>query len=384
MSDYIQPLSKSDESKIMRGIEQAIGYTNNDGMTPSAAIAKVASAGDYGPEKIARMVEAFNESKSVFMLSKLAEDNRADSFPLANTQEVLGLVYKEADTPADSSTKGLSTLNLSQMFNIKKEASEKKEPVKSARGEEFVVAHQQKEAQAACVTAERNEQDVRIEKMAVELSVGELADHMRPLTDKELKKVARVTVNRYGVKGQQLMGIMGAKLDRGIPELSKTANAVVLPLQEPYITISKTMEKLSTYNEVVKKKAELDKQAALSDVVNSIAPFGMDEILSDGAQEAKEIPQPNALDVLDPNIEARLKSLKANQEFTNLLTDKFVQNYDVQDVAEAYNAAVQMAPNLQGSSRDAILTTIVRKNLAQGNIHDVAEASQVTKLNKDL
>jgi hypothetical protein len=89
----IKQLSKEKEDEVVDSIKTAIGYTN-DGMSPSEAIQKVASAKKFNPELTKRMVEVFNNSKTLAMFKDAGFD-RTTSFPIADAQVILNNMYPD-------------------------------------------------------------------------------------------------------------------------------------------------------------------------------------------------------------------------------------------------------------------------------------------------
>jgi len=64
----ISKLSTAQERKVMRGIDKAISHTRK-GISPNKAMIKVARELDFTPEITKRACEAFNKSKSVYVMT---------------------------------------------------------------------------------------------------------------------------------------------------------------------------------------------------------------------------------------------------------------------------------------------------------------------------
>jgi|GEM_PF-6300106 len=104
----MKDMPKATEQKIVEALEKAVKMAN-DGSTPDDALTKVANDYEFQPEIIKRMVEAFNVSKTLSHLKHANEDTRADTFPIASIENILGALYPaEPETPA---TKAASALN---------------------------------------------------------------------------------------------------------------------------------------------------------------------------------------------------------------------------------------------------------------------------------
>ena len=90
----VDMLSHKQERQLVGAMKSAIADVAS-GVDPNKAIAKHASDNNFGPELAARMVEAFNTSKTLNYLKNSEGEKRADSFSLADVNEV----YKNMYTP---------------------------------------------------------------------------------------------------------------------------------------------------------------------------------------------------------------------------------------------------------------------------------------------
>ena len=88
----MEKLSREDENRIISSLERVVGLTNK-GTAPNEAIQKIAEEERFGPHVVQRMVEAFNTSKTISHLKHAAGEDRAKSFPIADTASVLENMY---------------------------------------------------------------------------------------------------------------------------------------------------------------------------------------------------------------------------------------------------------------------------------------------------
>jgi hypothetical protein len=96
----MKDMPKETEQRIVKALEEAVKLAN-DGSTPDDALVKVAEDYEFPPEVVKRMVEAFNVSKTLSHLKHASTDERADSFPIASIENILGALYPaEPATPA--------------------------------------------------------------------------------------------------------------------------------------------------------------------------------------------------------------------------------------------------------------------------------------------
>lgn len=87
-------LPKETEQRVLQAVKQAV-LLANEGMTPSAALIKVAAEEKFPMPIVQRMIEAFNISKTLSHLKRAADSEKAASFALADPEEVLGALWPE-------------------------------------------------------------------------------------------------------------------------------------------------------------------------------------------------------------------------------------------------------------------------------------------------
>lgn len=88
----VDTLSIPRQRQLFEAMEHAI-LDANAGADPNVAIAKQANEYGFGPEFACRMVEAFNTSKTIKHLRENSGEKRAETFPLADRDETLKLMY---------------------------------------------------------------------------------------------------------------------------------------------------------------------------------------------------------------------------------------------------------------------------------------------------
>lgn len=89
-------ITREQEQKLIGAMEESIKQANA-GMDINEAIAKQASDNGFTPEFTARIVEAYNTSKTIKHLQSNSGEKRAETFPLADVNEVLKKLYKEPE-----------------------------------------------------------------------------------------------------------------------------------------------------------------------------------------------------------------------------------------------------------------------------------------------
>jgi len=248
----IDRLTAADERRVLRGIEKAIALTRG-GVSPDDAFVKVARELDLTPELTKRACEAFNKSKSVYVLTTRTAANRAEPFDCADPDKVVGSVFRQASKEASMQfpRKDWSGLGL--------ESPAPAPAMTKAAAESAPVANEISDRTAlhrrmgALDRFDRQRSLVGQLRLEAEESLAKAAEAMRHMPAHELKKVAHVVVNRFDEHGVNMLKVIAAKIGREMP-MTKTANWAVLPLDPPYPHIDRALTKA---RELVAAKAQL-------------------------------------------------------------------------------------------------------------------------------
>lgn len=84
--------------RLMAGLSSAVGYFN-DGDDPNLSVAKSAADEGFNPDQTRRLVCMFNTARTAHHF--ITEDEKTASFPLADPDEVLGIMWSGRLKPAD-------------------------------------------------------------------------------------------------------------------------------------------------------------------------------------------------------------------------------------------------------------------------------------------
>ena len=390
-----QRISPSKERAVVNSIAEIIDVSRS---RPGESLAKIAaevfSTTEFTPELIRRACEAYNKSKSVYMLNKLSADSRAESFPLLDSAEVLQALYhsKEAvEEPVEVPTEDFSELvdhSEPEKGLLQKVAGEKLPEYNMqilARDKARAEIHLSTSIQRLCSKCEMH-------KLAADEAIQRAGNLMKKLSNKKLRKVAHLIINRYGDDGMRLMKVFAAKLNKELP-MEKTAAAVILPLSEPYATLVAVVDEARQYRNlsgVLSKTAQLTQ--ALTETVRGgargaqrildpVMAFAKTPIYSEVTKEKKA---PLYEEVFDPNLVNELRQIESTQAFIDVASDDFIKDYPIEDVTEAYNNIVNVLPELQEAKYQPWLRTLVKQQLIQGNIYDQATIEQYAALKSAL
>ena len=420
----MQMLSPKEENDLVSAIEQSIGLTHS-GLSPNEAIIKVASSKKYGPEKISRMVEAFNKSKSVHVFKSASQEDRAQPFDIADTQEILRSMYapssKEASQAfelppisfADTATECLSSgddketsracmdkrASLEEFnrtadlfLNNKDQGGELSAETQETCNRLLKQACKEQEA----VTNKLREEirmRVQFHKLAFERALDDVCEYMAPLTPRGLRKVGQYIVNGYPTTGKGLLDIIEHKSRVTFPEMSKTANCVTFPTQEPYVSINKLY---TAAEKMAKAEVELeifiDKQAASGEfgsnfAANALANFlagagvSSDKIVD--AMSARKRVKSLEEEMLDADSFNTMRGQEAKRTFILLsLYHPELKNYSHADLLKAYNSAVSSVP--EAYNKPEVLSNLMAKNLESSGLKDPFELKQEADISEML
>jgi len=410
-------LSPREENELVSAIEQSIGLTHS-GLSPNDAIAKVAADKKYGPEKISRMAEAFNKSKSVHVFKAASQDERANPFELANTQEILRSIYTPTEKTAavfalpsfskdalfEESHKALRQADEAAALDMfAKTASDHLQTAPSSKKELTAeeVSTCDRLLKQAClektaVTSKLKEElrmKIQFHKMAFERALDEVCEHLAPLTPRGLRKVAQYIVNGYPTTGKGLLDIIEYKARVDFPEMTKTANCVCFPTQEPYVTINRLY---TAAENMAKAETEMalfvDKEAASGEfgsnfAANALANFlagagvSSDKIVD--AMSARKHVKTVEEELLDADQFNEMKGQEAKRTFILLsLYHPELKAYGHGELLKAYNAAVSTVP--EAYNKPEILSSLMIKNIQSSGLKDPFELKTEADISKGL
>lgn len=393
----MKTIDKAKEKRLIGAIDKAISFTN-DGMTPTDAITKVAGEEQLSPPFIHRMVEAFNKSKSMHRLKEASADTRHRPFSLADADKVLENIYGSGSMQKSASAGTAVGFNPSFSFgidkmmraNIQKTAAAPveetpKDPEHEARVLKVALY---KQAHAVEGARKKLHDEVLQHKYAFEQSIERACEVLLPLSNRAFRKVAQVIVNGYPSTGDRLVKVLSQKTRKPAEGLQKTANAVVFPTKEPYLTIGKIYdcaEKLAAAenrcNTFEKEALNFLSSLSANALANLAAPG--EERLGESLQGARKRKTLKTDEVLDPVFYNRLRELDARRALMKLvLHDPDLKNYKYEDIVNAYNSSVGSVPEASGNP--VVLKTLVLRNLESSGIKDVVELAQEQQLSQSM
>jgi hypothetical protein len=422
----IKQLSTSKENEVISAIKEAIKEAN-DGTDASDAIAKIASAHKFSGEMAKRMVEIYNNSKTL-ALFKSAEFDRTETFPLADPDKVILQMFPDkVDTPAEEKIAQVVPEDYSkteQDFTKKSHRLDKVEPSTYNKSVAMMIQHginaQEKDSKA--IRAKEFEANLVKESIYRDLSM--LCGYFRQLDHIPFEKVEEDVMIRYGALGKEAMDLTWkmAKLEDVTTTHDKRASVVDLdksrivdekcmpmPIVQELITklvklgeardLVKTMKKnyKDFWIKYENKLAQL-KQARFESEDQTPDPF---EGMMKGAEDLPEpykpdkpkppvttytdpkvYTSPEVVNLLDPSFDTEMKSIRMSTMITDLMAnDPVLSQSDPDEVIRLYNEISAMAPTV--ASEPLAIRSLLRYYIAGGEM-DRMELNQIIDIEKKL
>jgi hypothetical protein len=378
--------TKTDEAKLIKAVEKVITATSA-GMSPNAAIEKVAKEDQLGPGQIETVVSAFNKSKSVCIL-KQADSDKTESFELADPVAIMKSIFGEKDM--QKTAHFLPRLNLSKIdfpapATFQKAASEEPKPTQRE-----AYYKMQKHAQVQRILAEKVRFAVAEAQHNFCTALDNVVEKLKPMSTRDLQKVANIVVNGYQEQeaGHKFMELCCKKMNREDLTLQKTASSAVFPVKEPYIAISKLFK---TAKELVKAKNNsvfFSKEAELSigDFVSSVSANLFTGNDTSGTMEKVLGPHPKG-EILDELLDSehynKLKALDAKKNLMELaLYDKHLHKYDLETLVESFNDVVSLNPKAYNNK--ALLKNLMLSHIESGGVRGLYELGAEVSLAKAM
>jgi len=393
----MEKMPSADEQRIMRSLMSVVDNTRS-GADPTKAMVKVASSNGFTPEIIKRMCESYNKAKSVHMLKKTASDQRADSFPIINSDNVISAVFGQGLEKAAGEFRATPNLlkvdfHTAMIDRMEKTASDRmdmmdKEAEKGCAGQEpnfdLVYDRLKKKEIREQGTLEKEASEIRQEKIRISKTVTSLAQHLRSYPNKQLNKVAQQIYNKYDAKGDQLLDVVYAKLGKDKPAFEKTAKTVIFPLAEPYVSVTRAMEGYKHYADLTSAQKKIEKSASVASI---LAAAGLPTINEAAlAATEKDVLDDKGKNILGSELTNRLKRLDAIDTFSDMYTrDEFLRGQPIEKVMQAFNSITSMMPSLMANdARKEQIRPLLKKLVSEGNRVDPLDISRFNEMETNM
>ncbi len=406
-------LSSVDEQRLIGAVREAIAQTN-EGADPSAALAKSASARNYNPEFVGRMVEMYNTSRTLAHLKQTKDAARAADFPMASCDKVLTTMFPKK-AAVSNLTRGAGEMGKAANFM---EVRRHEEPTMEKAACYLPDGGLKvKKVMDKLADMKRDLIDLRTKMAGARIkredALIKLASYFRRPGHAAFEEVDTCVQSMFGKAGALTMDVVWGAA--GTPHGEKRASAVEGPhladmTKEPYTVIGQFIEcsnQLAKYANEQKtleadigefdkgfkaRLANFHKGAGLLDAV--LGAMAGDALKGSTVYGGKETaPGQKGLSealasATDPAHETAIKSIETESMLQGMLAnDPVISKYDPSDVVDAYNEISQFAPT--SATQPVVLRGYLRRMLesspnVQGRSMEGFEAGQLADIENKL
>lgn len=423
-------LTTHDEEKLMSATKRAGDLIETEGLSPDAAIEKVAREQKFGPGEIRMLCYAHNTGRQVAQFQKSASilDKLAE-YPLADPAKVIAAVYPErAKEAADAAPVGRhidylmpptwadrheprplekAALDYPALPTYTPPAADGRDQMRKKYGEYERLKLAYEQARQDALVAE----DGLLRKVA---GLTEYFQSPGRLAFATVEKVAKVL---HGEPAVTLLTAVHQRLKSKEKRAADVPDGVVKELvrstDRPLVLIGEAIDAGRTLAE--KRAAVAEKQAAYESAREGVhGPFAagrpgtapvrptssektaflsspamgaflgnsVGRIVGDGPKTKSELIEDEWLDLEDPKHQNELRKIKAHSMLNSMLTDPDspISGQDPDDVIDAYNEISQLAPRV--AEQPAAMKPILSRKL-QGNVQPF-EAKEITDIEKGI
>lgn len=395
----MQMLSKSDEQKLFDGVKRAADLVDNAKLSPNDALHKVALDLSYSPGFLEKACHAFNTGRQLAQWQ--ANDSVLDklaNFPLADYTTIHERIWGQPQEKAAQvvfQTSRIPTYDSLMRTTLAK--MELGEQEKTAAAEVSVdvdqLFHQHYHAQ-------RQEKQAQTEKTAAGMQLNQQLSELVRYFQKSaydrlsLAEVEHATGIEYGKAGQALMEVVAAHVpqEKRAKDYRASWSGFHKPVNftsAPYTLITQAIKAASHFNRTTAAlKTAQEKTASCCQKVNTLkakyqkqdekpqedspfiipekeAGFSPTDYISNSLSPDKANLVQSQMKKLDsPDHINELRKIRTQTVLNSLMSDPDnpLSAHDPEEVLNAYNEMVQLAPRL--ADQPALLNPLLNKRLA--------------------
>jgi hypothetical protein len=369
-------LSPDGEKALVTAIENSIRLTH-DGLSPNDAITKVAQDNQFGPELIRRMAETFNKTLSVHKFKTAGvDDDRAQVFDLADAGVIIQNIYEPSEKIASAFSLPAGDFSADVLSAPVMEKTAR--AVDPGTVERLTAQAHIEQGHIRKGIRDQLRLESRKYKLAFDTSLDDLCEHCAPLSPRAFQKTAQFIVNGYPATGPNLLAIVVSRTTHELGDMEKTANAVVFPRLEPYLTVSRiydAAEKMAA-SELAQQAFDKEGEGFFSSLAaNTLANLSdapLSKSIGTAGSDGLKKKYKTIEDDLSPEHFNLMKSHDVKRTFTLLaLYDDELKQYEFPELIRAYNDAVQINP--YAYRNPTILKNLMIKNLQSVGVKDPYE-----------
>ena len=386
-------MDKKTEAEMVDAVVEAIKLAN-DGMTPSRAVAKVATDKGYGKPLCARMVEAFNVSATRRHQHDASGEAKAAAFPLAAANEVYAIMYPDVvPSPAEKQAQSWVPDDSSdnRFFRCDAPAVEKlsadTEVASCDPDIDILMTRALKQADSLKRSAAAACEDVAYCREKMSAAIESYVEHFNQLYSDPIEKVAVAAVASRGERCRSLFETIHAR-SRHCKTAFELPQDCSGSLDQPHAgCVDKIIEATDNYVKAV-KAARLALKTA-DDFVDRVTTYrdglaksaagplemlALSRLLPRGGSDPQDVLDPVRHEL--PDIESDRMTIRAQMALRELMDDDPVLSQaDPYSVVNAFNEIATLAPSAVGNV--PALRALLRKAVEQESLdpHDITALS---------
>lgn len=424
-----QSPNSMEEQRLLDGLKQAVDLVDNQDLSPTDALVKVARDFQFTPGQLRSLTNAFNNGRQVaqWQSNTSVLDKMAD-FPLADYDQAYATVWGKSEKTASVhpeyvhrpdwlKDRAKEQLRRRELPGTEKMAADQEpDPIVEQYRSELrgrkAWAEQRRIKQA--YDEARRVHTQAMDELRFRLRVLENYLQKSALDRLPFEIVDDAVQAYYGASGKALMDLMAGSfprekraadappkykepIDQNKPPFNYAAQAI-----EAALNVDSTKTAMDLAEQKIKKAEEtlrpfaqspsaknssgipsiclVEKEAGFYDTVSDKTKGLLDRIL--GGKARQDDIESEWLDLEDPDHENKLRAIRAQAMLGEMLTnpESTISGHDPEQVFQAYNEIAQVAP--RAADKPAIIQPLLAKRLA-GNIEPF-EAREMVDTEKAL
>lgn len=432
---------KEAEERLLQSVRDVQSYIV-DGDTPDDAIVKVARERRLHPDMLPLLVQATNVGRQGYQREKCSGQGvlcQIAEFPLARIENVKAALYP-AKPVAPSAVLKTSSVSKEYSQPPKPVPSYEKAAMEKVASAKLPDSYFQQPAPGYQGDPKTNVMRMQSQKMAVQRELADAKVAEITARDRYLAAMSRVanyfktashdrlSVAEVEWNARKLLGPLATSVFDFVATRTKEARASgpprvarpVLLTQEPYASIKAAIDNGYKYVEAKQHVAKLTAEAetkiaeitrpfydrhtagttrVLGAVSSTYSPVKVGSLLTSVAagvganlgagmrsavqpKTTSELISDIGLELDDPQHNDELRAIESRGMLNDFMAnDEVISGFDPQEVAEAYNEIVQLAPS--AAAQPAIMRPLLRKRLSAGAVEPF-EAQQMADIEKTV
>jgi hypothetical protein len=416
-------MTTEQQKSVVRALDDA-GVAIGRGAETNAALAKAAATHKVTAEFVPALVRAYNKGRTLAHLNSAASEKRAEEFPLASENAVMGVMYPDDST--ERFGKVASSLQRKESIDFMVESppqtaqeiiTKRAEPIPFDKGMMYGAMMRGIDSVERLIGADKTECHVLGERLKDQLRKA--AEHFRRLTHVPFAVIDANIKSAYGDVGERTMDAVWGLLPKGLlSDEKRAARPQAIPTfserDEPYNAILAAMKTGEELNEKVARLAEnMDKlEATKAEVLPKPAEEGgpveqaggfrkragvLDIALGNYLAEVVPTVKPvkeqiseqakgdigGVMDAIsDPAHEQQLRVYETQALLNNLMwSDPVVAKADPNMVIEKFNELMRLAPRV---AMDPAAVRGAMRRMLQGEPIEPFETGQLLDVEQKL